>query len=710
SDAFTPVPRPRAQAAASTPAAQEQPKVTALGRWLEESVDDEPFNTIGAVKFRKDSPASSPSKASSSVQYLAPLAPLTIIPGGKKPSSFESSTFDWTFSLPPQNVHPATLAEAGLKCETKRFDSFYNDNGDRIVLPAGKKYSSDKTKTSKSALIITTYWDKHQDLEKTVLDIKSPYMKAALKAIVPEYNSINIDLRHIAIRNKPWCLFHYRQELLDHGAILQEQGNLDAAQHVSHLLFHMWEVFMLEINAFSLYELSRDDDPSIEYEYLWMVFRSGDTVYVPGPTPRAFRFEYMQNFGTSWSLRGHCIDYDGESFGFRRATTSISFYHGVKPLRKLEAINFNDLAAGERQSINDRLIDLGRRFVGIHGQRYLQYDGNARKTKSRTMWHSTTTLHRPSCPANIAQAKTRMMADYEGYETYGPGSKSVLEGSEKKFKAANALHEMTEADFMLCSTRVAGYSLRENAWKEFGIDQIGNITFNSQAFESLILPSAQKQQLLSLVHAHEDNDTSFDDLIEGKGRGLVVLLYGETGVGKTLTAESLAEYYQKPLVRLDAGILGTSAGSVERGLKDAFRLAERWHALLLLDEADVYLEQRRSRNLVHNGIIKNLVRTACALANSDKDLGGRISQSHLEMALQPVKQFARAMAEVNRHEESADELAGEDLLNPESTSSELGDEDIQGGDMSEEDDEQYDEQDDDTDEELRCPAKRQRLS
>lgn len=67
--------------------------------------------------------------------------------------------------------------------------------------------------------------------------------------------------------------------------------------------------------------------------------------------------------------------------------------------------------------------------------------------------------------------------------------------------------------------------------------------------------------------------------------------------------ESIADYCQKPLVRIDAGTLGTSPKSVEEGLKQAFELAERWHAVLLLDEADVYLEQRRSRNLTHNGVI-----------------------------------------------------------------------------------------------------------
>jgi hypothetical protein len=67
---------------------------------------------------------------------------------------------------------------------------------------------------------------------------------------------------------------------------------------------------------------------------------------------------------------------------------------------------------------------------------------------------------------------------------------------------------------------------------------------------------------------------------------------------------------------------------VEKGLKEAFGLAERWQALLLLDEADVYLEQRRSRNLTHNGIVS-----------------GKTVPSHLQLSLlTEVKSFFECLS------------------------------------------------------------------
>lgn len=42
---------------------------------------------------------------------------------------------------------------------------------------------------------------------------------------------------------------------------------------------------------------------------------------------------------------------------------------------------------------------------------------------------------------------------------------------------------------------------------------------------------------------------------------------------------------------------------MEKELSTAFHLAEKWHAVVLIDEADVFLEQRKSKNLVHNGLV-----------------------------------------------------------------------------------------------------------
>ena len=70
--------------------------------------------------------------------------------------------------------------------------------------------------------------------------------------------------------------------------------------------------------------------------------------------------------------------------------------------------------------------------------------------------------------------------------------------------------------------------------------------------------------------------------------------------------ESVADFCEKPLVKIDAGDLGTSTESVEKGISDIFHLAEKWHAVLLLDEADVFLEQRQTSDLNRNSLVSGI--------------------------------------------------------------------------------------------------------
>lgn len=100
---------------------------------------------------------------------------------------------------------------------------------------------------------------------------------------------------------------------------------------------------------------------------------------------------------------------------------------------------------------------------------------------------------------------------------------------------------------------------------------------------------------------------------------------GPPGVGKTLTAELLSEHLQKPLyhvrfvlrscfqyslmIQISAGDLGTTTDTVEARLRRIFERASRWQAVLLLDEADVFLEQRSSSDLVRNAIVSVFLRT-----------------------------------------------------------------------------------------------------
>jgi len=170
--------------------------------------------------------------------------------------------------------------------------------------------------------------------------------------------------------------------------------------------------------------------------------------------------------------------------------------------------------------------------------------------------------------------------------------------------------ELTDDDqFLLLTSIVRGFSLDSKNWGEFFVDNVKDIEWATQAFSSLILPGNLKEVIRLLVQSQLKNEHKFDDVVKGKGQGIVILLAGPPGVGKTLTAESTAEHLRVPLYCLTASELGETSETIDMTLRKVFPLVKRWKAVLLLDEADVYLEKRTADGLLRNRLVATFLRT-----------------------------------------------------------------------------------------------------
>jgi len=168
--------------------------------------------------------------------------------------------------------------------------------------------------------------------------------------------------------------------------------------------------------------------------------------------------------------------------------------------------------------------------------------------------------------------------------------------------------ELTEQELLITSPVLMGFSLSDKLWLELNVEKVHSIEWNEEAFANLVLPADRKMLLQSLVEAHNEELSGFDDFIKGKGRGLVVNLFGPPGVGKTLSAEATSEHVKRPLYVVGAADLGTKAAELDQELQRVFELATTWKAIVLIDEADVFLEQRSLHDLERNAMVACFLR------------------------------------------------------------------------------------------------------
>lgn len=157
----------------------------------------------------------------------------------------------------------------------------------------------------------------------------------------------------------------------------------------------------------------------------------------------------------------------------------------------------------------------------------------------------------------------------------------------------------------------------------------GYIKFQEKAFDQLVLAEDKKELIRAVARNagggktkfenvdifDEDDDEEDDnaedlgiDVVANKGAASIFLLNGPPGCGKTLTAEAIAELLRKPLYIVTAGDLGITASEVEKTLGAVLDLCQTWDALVLIDEADIFLEARNSTEIQRNALVCVMLR------------------------------------------------------------------------------------------------------
>ena len=138
---------------------------------------------------------------------------------------------------------------------------------------------------------------------------------------------------------------------------------------------------------------------------------------------------------------------------------------------------------------------------------------------------------------------------------------------------------------------------RNQAWGWVYLDLVKPAVFKPEMYDNLVLPTVTKDLLLS-------TSRQYDKICDKDSSSCVYLLHGPPGVGKTFTAYCIAEVLQKIVYEVTAGNLGEDISSIEHNLDNILRLAVEWgNAIVLINEADIFCQQRTNNNLKLNGVV-----------------------------------------------------------------------------------------------------------
>ncbi|KAG1879131.1 P-loop containing nucleoside triphosphate hydrolase protein, partial [Suillus subluteus] len=164
--------------------------------------------------------------------------------------------------------------------------------------------------------------------------------------------------------------------------------------------------------------------------------------------------------------------------------------------------------------------------------------------------------------------------------------------------------ELEEEQYIICTPVLLGFCFGTKQWGGFALDKLVDVSWSLEPFDRLVLDNRHKELIHALVKQHTSRTSStFDDFMRGKGKGLIRLLAGPPGCGKTLTAEAAAEVTKRPLYCISAGKLGSDSEHVDHALAQILELSQRWKAIVLLNEADVFLSQRGETDVERNALV-----------------------------------------------------------------------------------------------------------
>lgn len=305
-------------------------------------------------------------------------------------------------------------------------------------------------------------------------------------------------------------------------------------------------------------------------------------------------------------MTGQIVSHDGRNFGIGTKSFKIPKFEGSKKIDSLPSYPLS--CHRSEETIRQQLIERGRkfsRFISFTCQEHVgmgvtEKEGPMHRTEIKFEVLPEPSFSQTQNANRSYQATGRVILDPVAFRMYNPNMRLLLNPMVQKILKPE---ELVPEELLICSHRILGFSLAKKEWGAFAVSTLKEIVWNEAAFNKLKIEPKHRDIICSLVKGHRNDTDAFDDIIKGKGGGLIGLLSGSPGVGKTLTAEVVAEVTHRPLYMTSAGELGTDVARVDSRLQMVLDISKRWGCVLLIDEVDVFLQARNELDLVRNAFV-----------------------------------------------------------------------------------------------------------
>ncbi|KAK7935975.1 ATPase family AAA domain-containing protein 3B [Apiospora marii] len=461
----------------------------------------------------------------------------------------------------------------------------------------------------------------------STLEINDSVLKATAAHALRHHPFIDLSSPSIDIPYPFSELFWYRNELYEYaddparGPLEQEKIKLlkDFIQERIHKTLSRWNVHVPQNRIIS--------------SILWTIYRPNTIIMSKSDdTKRCYRIRHAWKTDEGTKISCYYWSYKDGFFGKVLEELLIEPFEGVRKITDLDYVPWEYIPYAEQVATKQSLIARGHRWRSLLSYNHVSYNGLMTQLTPKKRSDG-----RAFVPPKFLEVhvfiNSRIITDQKTFSRYSPqiirqldntsiSNASLMNSSTTTDDSSgtgscvdvfvnvpdNTQFKLSDQQALLCPPTVAGYALQEKLWGHFLVDRIQAIKFDRECFNQLQIDHEVKRIMRSLVTVHETARKRQKDIIFRKGLGRVFLLHGPPGSGKTLTAETLSEYAEKPLYCVTTGQLGTEVRKVEDELIKVFTLSQTWGAVILIDEADVFLARRTVENIDRNAYVSIFLR------------------------------------------------------------------------------------------------------